>query len=187
MSHDDDPHQLKIKKLQERLSTISSDFRKGSTGEFRKDLGRDFRKDITSETRKDSTNEIQDQKQVDARNVHAPTTASPPVQVQQKQTHGKTEKELSVEEILQQLKQIIDNKQPEIRTIETQQKQTDYEQQQDLGVKIQDAGLKIESSQSPPKQKIEREEKQWQPWRFIPREKLGHLEKKTLNKFLKKQ
>ncbi|MGI0062153.1 MAG: hypothetical protein ACREBA_06840 [Nitrosotalea sp.] len=153
MSYDNDAHQLKIKKLQERLSGISGEFRKGLTAE------------------------IQSKKQNDTDNVHSSTVSSP-AQTQQKQTYDKAEKELSVEEILQQLKQTIAHKQVEPSIMETQ-KQISHNKEPDRGLNIQ------ESAQSLPEQNIVHD-KSWQPWKLIPRERLSNLEKKTLNKFFKK-
>lgn len=155
MLNDNDAHQLRIRKLQERLSSISSGFRK------------------------DLTTEIQNQKQSEISTVYSPTISSPE-QIQQKQPYDKAKKELSVEEILQQLKQIVEHERLETRTIETQQKQIPRDKEPDRGLKTQ------ESNQSLPEQSIIQDSKQWQPWKFIPREKLNYLEKKTLNKFFKK-
>jgi hypothetical protein len=155
MSHDNDAHQLRIRKLQERLSSISSGLRK------------------------DLTTEIQNRKQNETSTVYSSTVSSSE-QIQQKQPYHKAEKESSVEEILQQLKQIVEHERLETRTMETQQKQIPHDKEPDRGLKTQ------ESNQSLSEQNIVPNSKQWQPWKFIPREKLSHLEKKTLNKFFKK-
>ena len=155
MLNDNDAHQLRIRKLQERLSSISSGLRK------------------------DITTEIQNRKQNEISTVYSPTISSSE-QIQQKQPYDKAKKESSVEEILQRLKHIVEHERLETRTMETQQKQIPHDKEPDRGLKTQ------ESNQSLPEQNVVQDSKQWQPWKFIPREKLSYLEKKTLNKFFKK-
>ncbi len=102
MTYDfNDAHQLKIKKLQEKLGNIS--------GGLRKNL----------------TTEIQKEKQMDIDNRYSVTIPSL-TQIQQKQFHDETEKKQSGEEILQQIMQQVEHKQLEITNIvEAQQESND--------------------------------------------------------------
>jgi hypothetical protein len=149
MLPDDDSHQLKIRKLQERLSNISSEFRSGLA------------------------NDIQNRRQSNIGNIYS---TSPSNHIQ-KQAYNKIEKEVPVEEVLQQLlKQTIERKQLATRVIETQQKQMPPNKESSEDLKIQ------ELDQFPLKQDAQNRK----PWKFIPREKLDYLERKKLDKFFKK-
>ena len=156
MTHDtNDAHQMRIRKLQERLSGISSEFRKNLV------------------------TEIQNKKQNDVGNIYSATMPLS-TQRQQKQSH-ETEKESSVQEILQQIKQQVEHKRLEtINTMETQQKQISSDNLISKNLKIQDL------DQSLPKQNVVQDNKSWQLWKYIPQERLNYLEKKKL-KFFKKQ
>lgn len=155
MTYDsNDAHQLKIKKLQEKLGSIS--------GGLKKNL----------------TTEIQKEKQVDIGNLYSATIPSL-TQRQQKQFHDVTEVKPSGEEILQQIKQQVEHKLLETTNIvETQQKSNDSFSSKNLN--------KQEVGQTSTKQDIVQDSKSWQPWKYIPRKKLNHLEKKTLSKLFKK-
>ncbi|MGI0062088.1 MAG: hypothetical protein ACREBA_06515 [Nitrosotalea sp.] len=153
MTYDfNDAHQLKIKKLQEKLGNIS--------GGLRKNL----------------TTEIQKEKQMDIDNRYSVTIPSP-TQIQQKQFHDETEKKQSVEEILQEIKQQVEHKRLEtINIVEAQQESND--------VFSSENSNKQDLDQT--KQNIIQDSKSWQPWKYIPRKKLGQLEKKTLSNLFKK-
>ena len=154
MTYDfNDAHQLKIRKLQERLGSIS--------GGLKKNLA----------------TEIQKEKQVDIDNRYSVTIPSL-TQTQQKQFHDEIEKKPSGEEILQQIKQEVEHKRLETTSIvEPKQESND--------------GFSSENSNKPDlaqitKQNVVQDSKSWQPWKYIPRKKLGQLEKKTLSNLFKK-
>ncbi|MGI0065763.1 MAG: hypothetical protein ACREAT_03265, partial [Nitrosotalea sp.] len=93
MTYDfNDAHQLKIRKLQEKLGNIS--------GGLRKNLA----------------TEIQKEKRADIGNLYSPTVSSL-TQTQQKQFHDEIEKKPSGEEILQQIKQQVEHKRLETASI----------------------------------------------------------------------
>ena len=132
---------------------------------------------ISSGLRKNLATEIQKEKQGDIGNSYF---ISPSLtQRQQKQSYAEPEKKLLEKEIFQQIKQEKEHKPVETTNIEeTQQKSNDSFSSKTL--------KNQELNENNTKQNVISDSKSWQPWTFIPREKLRDLEKKTLSRFLKK-
>lgn len=132
---------------------------------------------ISSGLRKNLPTEIQKENQVDSSNLYSSIT-SPLTQRQQKQSYDETEEKLFEEKVLRQIAQ--EHKPLEMTsTEEIQQKLNDDFSSKNL--------RKQDLDQISSKQNVMPNNKSWQPWTHIPREKLRDLEKKTLSRFLKKQ
>ncbi|MGI0017799.1 MAG: hypothetical protein ACREA1_03735 [Nitrosotalea sp.] len=133
---------------------------------------------ISTGLRKNLATEIQKEKQRDIGNLYS-SIAPSLTQRQQKQSYAETEKKLFEKEIFQQIKHEKEHKPVETTNIEeTQQKSNDDFSSENL--------KKQELDEINTKQNVMQYSKSWQPWTFIPREKLQDLEKKTLSRFLKK-
>lgn len=133
---------------------------------------------ISSGLRKNLTTEIQKEKQMDIGNLYSAITPSS-TQRQQKQFHDETEKKPFEKETLQQIKQQKEHTLLETTsTVETQQKSND-----DFSSRN---SKKQDLDQITTKQNVTQDSRSWQPWTYIPREKLRQLEKKTLSRLFKK-
>ena len=169
---DDDSHQLKISKLQERLGSIS--------GQLRKSLAEPSKE----------------------RQAHFESTYSRPAatDIHEKQVRFEPAKEPSRDEMQQQARQEENYRALEAQRIavEQQTKQSDdlkwletvrefENQERSKGVILSKKLEGQEPARVEDKQKAMQESKSWQPWKSIPKEKLSQLEKKTLSRLFKKR